>query len=69
MSPHDDEDALPMLGNVSPAACLGGRTSRPLCHCCGCKGGYRVRRADRKPHNSKPVKRNVRHAKRFWSEK
>jgi hypothetical protein len=41
-----DYDNLPKFGKVSPTACLGGRTVRPLCGCCGGSDG--VRRAKRK---------------------
>ena len=36
----------PFTGKVSPTACLGGRTVRPLCSCCGGSDG--IRRAWRK---------------------
>lgn len=41
-------DVLELRGKVSPAACLGVRTPRPLCPCCGGSNG--IRRAKRKLH-------------------
>ncbi len=41
-------DDLETRGKVSPAACLGVRTPRPLCSCCG--GSVGIRRALRKLH-------------------
>lgn len=37
---------LPLTGKISTAACLGDRTTRPNCCCCG--GSKGVRRAWRK---------------------
>lgn len=41
-------DDLEMRGKVSPTACLGVRTPRPLCYCCG--GSVGIRRARRRLH-------------------
>ena len=43
-----DYEEKPFNGKISPTACLGGRTPRPLCYCCG--GAVGVRRAKRKMH-------------------
>ena len=51
------EDA-PVREKVSPAACLGGRTCRPFCTCCG--GNEGVRAAFRRPDNSKDRRKNHR---------
>lgn len=55
MRSHDD---LPFSEKISPAACLGRRTLRPLCLCCGGADGIRaayrdkVRRGKTKPRKN-----------------
>lgn len=46
MTAPDIEIVEPLIGKVSPVTCLGGRTPRATCPCCGGSDG--VRRAKRK---------------------
>lgn len=41
-------DEFPRTGKISTTACLGGRTPRAECHCCG--GSLGVRRGHRKTY-------------------
>jgi hypothetical protein len=52
------EEDLPFFCKVSPTACLGGRTPRALCSCCG--GSVGIRRALNRPNNSKPKRKDKR---------
>lgn len=47
-----DLEHLELRGKISPAACLGTRTLRPLCCCCGGSNG--IRAALRKFHRYDP---------------
>lgn len=58
---EQDYDDDPHREKISPAACLGERTCRPFCSCCG--GSKGVRAAYRKPKNSKPKRKNYRRMK------